>query len=162
MTTPIRFRLNGRPTTLETDGDRALLWVLRNDLGLTGAKYGCGVSLCGACTVVVDGEPVRACQTPLSAVRGAEVVTVEGLADGETLHPLQQAFLDHGGYQCGYCTPGMLMSAYALLRTNPRPTRREIVAGLEDNLCRCSAYRRILAAVEDAVEDEPTERGGAS
>ncbi len=162
MKKPIRFRLNGRPTTLDTDGDRSLLQVLRNDLGLTGAKYGCGVSLCGACTVVVDGEAVRSCQTPLSAVRDAEVVTVEGLADDETLHPLQRAFLDHGGYQCGYCTPGMLMSAYALLRANPRPTRREIVAGLEDNLCRCSAYRRILAAVQDAVDRESTEMGGAS
>ena len=155
----IRFRLNGRPTTLETDGDRTLLWVLRGDLGATGAKFGCGVGLCGSCTVVVDGEAVRSCQTSLDAVDGTEVVTIEGLAgeDG-TLHPLQQAFLDHGGYQCGYCTPGMIMNAYALLREQPHPTRQQILDAMDGNLCRCSAYQRIVAAIEEVAAAKP---GGA-
>ena len=124
MAKSIQFRLNGRPTTLSTDGGRTLLWVLRTDLALTGAKYGCGAGFCGACTVAVDGKAVRSCITPLAAVDGKDVVTIEGLAEGETLHPLQQAFLDHGGYQCGYCTPGMIMHAYAFLRGEPHPTRR--------------------------------------
>jgi len=149
MKRSIRFRLNGRPTTLETDGDRTLLWVLRSDLEATGTKYGCGVGLCGSCTVVVDGEAVRSCQTPLSAVDGKEVVTIEGLAaDDGRLHPLQQAFLDHGGYQCGYCTPGMIMNAYALLRSQPHPTRQQILDAMDGNLCRCSAYQRIVTAIE--------------
>ena len=157
--TTIRFRLNGRPTTLETDEDRTLLWVLRTDLGLTGAKYGCGVGLCGSCTVVVDGEAVRSCQTPLRSVRDKEVVTIEGLADasdsggsGEAaLHPLQRAFIEHGGYQCGYCTPGMIMNAYALLLAEGRPSRGKILEAMEGNLCRCAAHQRIVAAIEDAA-----------
>ncbi|HSL83648.1 MAG TPA: (2Fe-2S)-binding protein, partial [Thermoanaerobaculia bacterium] len=123
MAKAIRFRLNGRPTTHETGGSRTLLWVLRTDLELTGAKYGCGAGFCGACTVVVDGEAVRSCVTSLESVEGKEVVTIEGLAgEGGTLHPLQRAFIEHGGFQCGYCTPGMILHAYALLRGTPRPT----------------------------------------
>lgn len=151
MTKPIRFRLNGRPTTLETDGGRKLLWVLRADLGLTGSKYGCGVGLCGSCTVVVDGEALRSCQTSLETVDGKEVTTIEGLAHDGTLHPLQQAFIDHGGYQCGYCTPGMIMNAYALLGSDPRPSRETILDAMEDNLCRCGAHQRIVSAVQDAA-----------
>ena len=151
MAKPIRFRLNGRPTTLETDGGRTLLWVLRTDLELTGAKYGCGAGLCGACTVVVDGEAVRSCVTSLASVEGKEVVTIEGLAQGGELHPLQRAFVDHGGFQCGYCTPGMILHAYALLRAEPRPTRQAILDAMEGNLCRCGAHRRIVAAIEDAA-----------
>lgn len=151
MAKPIRFRLNGRPTTLETDGGRTLLWVLRTDLELTGAKYGCGAGLCGSCTVVVDGEAVRSCVTSLESVDGKEVVTIEGLAQGGELHPLQRAFVEHGGFQCGYCTPGMILHAYALLLAEPRPTRQAILDAMEGNLCRCGAHRRIVAAIEDAA-----------
>ncbi len=157
MTKTIRFRLNGKPTTLETDGDRTLLWVLRGDLGLTGTKYGCGEGICGSCTVVVNGQAVRSCSVPVSSVDGAEVVTIEGLAHDGKLHPLQQAFADHGALQCGYCTPGMIMNAYAFLRANPKPTREAIVKGMEDNLCRCGAHQRIVAAIEAAAG-----KGGAS
>ena len=158
MTKVIRFRLNGKPTTLETEGDRTLLWVLRTDLGLTGTKFGCGEGICGACTVVVDGRAVRSCGVPVSSVDGAEVITIEGLAHDGTLHPLQQAFVEHGSAQCGYCTPGMIMNAYALLRTNPKPSREAIVKGMEDNLCRCGAHQRIIAAIEDVAHG----KGGAS
>ncbi len=150
MTSAIDFRLNGRPVSVQAGGDRTLLWVLRTDFGITGTKYGCGGGLCGACTVVVDGQAIRSCLTPLSSVAGKDVVTIEGLEKDGRLHPLQQAFIDHGALQCGYCTPGMLMTAYALLQRNPRPTREQIVAGMEENLCRCGAHQRIIAAIEDA------------
>jgi aerobic-type carbon monoxide dehydrogenase small subunit (CoxS/CutS family) len=150
MSETIRFTLNGKPVTLETDGDRTLLWVLRTDLGLTGTKYGCGVGLCGACTVAVDGEAARSCLTSLGAVQGREVTTIEGLAQNGDLHPLQEAFAELGGFQCGYCTPGMIMNAYTLLLKNPRATHGEIVRGMETNLCRCSAYKRIVEAIETA------------
>ena len=158
MTKTIRFRLNGKPTTLETDGDRTLLWVLRTDLSLTGTKYGCGEGICGSCTVVVGGEAVRSCAVPVSSVDGKEVLTIEGLAQGGVLHPLQQAFVEHGGLQCGFCTPGMIMNAYGMLLKDPKPTRERIVAGMDDNLCRCGAHRRIVAAIEDVVRG----KGGAS
>lgn len=147
----IRFTLNGKATSLEVEGERKLLWVLRTDLGLTGTKFGCGESLCGACTVVVNREPVRACQLPMRALRGKEVVTIEGLAQAGKLHPLQEKFIEHGAMQCGFCTSGMLMNAYALLLKNPRLTREQIISGMDDNLCRCGAYRRILQAIEDAA-----------
>ena len=150
MTSAIHFRLNGRPVSVESGGDRTLLWVLRTDFGLTGTKYGCGEGLCGACTVVLDGQAVRSCQTPLTSVQGKDVLTIEGLERAGQLHPLQQAFVDHGALQCGYCTPGMLMNAYALLQRSPRPTREQIVAGMEENLCRCGAHQRIIAAIEAA------------
>ncbi len=153
MKNPIRFRLNGRPTTLDTDDHRTLLWVLRTDLELTGSKYGCGAGICGACTVAVDGKAVRSCQTSLKDVEGKEVTTIEGLARDGALHPLQAAFIEHGGFQCGYCTPGMIMNAYALLQEHPHPSRETIAAGMEDNLCRCGAHVRILAAVEAASRD---------
>jgi aerobic-type carbon monoxide dehydrogenase small subunit (CoxS/CutS family) len=148
VTDAIRFRLNGKTVTLNADPNRTLLWVLRTDLSLTGAKYGCGEGLCGACTVVVDGRAVRSCQVRLGAVQGRAVTTIEGLAQGGKLHPLQEAFQEHGGFQCGYCTPGMIMNAYALLLENPRATRAEIREGMEPNLCRCAAHQRILAAIE--------------
>ena len=147
MKRPVRFRVNGRPVALDTESDRTLLWVLRGDLGLTGTKFGCGVGACGSCTVVVDGKAVRSCQASLNDVQGREVVTIEGLAREGTLHPLQQAFIDHGALQCGYCTPGMLMNAYALLAQSPRPAPEAIEKAMEDNLCRCGAYMRILAAI---------------
>ena len=151
MSDTIRFTLNGRPVTLQADGTRTLLWVLRTDLDLTGAKYGCGIGMCGSCTVLLDGQAVPSCQTPLSAVQGKAVVTIEGLASGGRLHPLQQAFHDHGGFQCGYCTPGMILGAVGLLRDNPHPTREQIVRGLEGHLCRCGAHQRIVAAVEEVA-----------
>ena len=151
MKKPIRFQLNGKPTTLETDEDRTLLWVLRTDLGLTGSKYGCGVGVCGSCTVVIDGKTVQSCQTSLKEVQDTEVTTIEGLARGGELHPLQQAFVDHGGLQCGFCTPGMIMSAYGLLLADPRPSREKVVDAMEGNLCRCSAYKRILEAIESVA-----------
>jgi len=147
MPQPIRFTLNGKPVTLETAPDRLLLWVLRTDLALTGTKYGCGEGLCGSCTVLLDGKAVRACLTRLDAVHGKEVVTIEGLAQGDRLHPLQAAFQEHGGFQCGYCTPGMIMNAYGLLQQHPTPSREEIVAGMERNLCRGGAHPRIVDAI---------------
>ncbi len=151
MAKTIRFTLNGKPTALAVDPTRTLLWVLRGELGLTGTKFGCGEGLCGACTVVVDGAAVRSCTVPVSDVAGKSVLTIEGLARDGQLHPLQAAFLEHGGYQCGYCTPGMIMTAHALLAAEPHPSREAIVKGMDDNLCRCGAHRRILAAVEDAA-----------
>ncbi len=150
MSGPIRFRLNGSPATLDTDEGRTLLWVLRTDLALTGTKYGCGAGICGACTVVIDGKAVRSCQATLKEVQGRDVTTIEGLARGAELTPLQKAFIEHGGFQCGYCTSGMILSAHALLLEHPHPSRDAIAAGLEDNLCRCGAHQRILAAVEAA------------
>jgi len=150
MKTSIRFRLNGRPTTLDTDGDRALLWVLRGDLALTGTKYGCGEGVCGACTVMIGGEAVRSCQTAVKQVQGKDVTTIEGLAGGGALHPLQEAFVERGGFQCGYCTSGMIMNAAAFLRRKPLPSREEIVREMEGNLCRCGAHQRIVAAIEQA------------
>ncbi len=123
MSETIRFRLNGRPVALDVDGGRPLLWVLRTDLGLTGTKYGCGEGICGACTVLVDGEAVRSCRVAVRDVAGQDVVTIEGLARGEALHPLQEAFMVHDALQCGYCTPGMILTAYAFLKKSPAHRR---------------------------------------
>jgi len=150
MTETIRFTVNGRPVTLNTDPSRTLLWVLRTDLALTGTKYGCGVSQCGSCTVIVEGRAARSCQMTLADVQGKAVTTIEGLAREGQLHPLQRAFLEHGGFQCGYCTPGMIMNAYGLLLEHPHPTRQQIVEGMEGNLCRCAAHQRIVEAIEAA------------
>jgi aerobic-type carbon monoxide dehydrogenase small subunit (CoxS/CutS family) len=150
MTDSISFRLNGQPVTLETEPTRSLLWVLRTDLERTGTKYGCGEGVCGSCTVVIDGRAVRACQTTLAFVRNKDVTTIEGLATAGELHPLQRAFCEHGGVQCGYCTPGMIMQAYALLLEHGSLTRDQIVEGMERNLCRCGAHARIVAAIEEA------------
>jgi nicotinate dehydrogenase subunit A len=147
----VAFTLNGKPTRLTVDETRMLLWVLRDDLGLTGTKFGCGQALCGACTVVVDGEAVRSCITPVGEVDGKRVTTIEGLASGERLHPVQQAFVEHLGFQCGFCTPGMIMGAYALLLKKPTVTRGEIVRELNGHLCRCGAHVRIVRAVETAA-----------
>ena len=150
MERSIRFALNGRPVTLRADDSRSLLWALRTDLGLTGVKYGCGEGLCGACTVLVGGKAVRSCTTTLKSVAGKDVVTIEGLARDGQLHPLQQAFVERGAVQCGYCTPGMLLAAHALLRENPKPSRDAILAHLERHLCRCGAHQRIVEAIEAA------------
>jgi aerobic-type carbon monoxide dehydrogenase small subunit (CoxS/CutS family) len=154
MVQTIEFKLNGKPTRLEVDGERKLLWVLRGELGLTGTKFGCGESLCGSCTVVVDKEPVRSCRVAMKDVHGRDVTTIEGLARNGRLHPLQEAFLEHGGLQCGFCTAGMIMNAYGMLLQNPKATRAQIVEGMDGNLCRCAAYQRILTAVEQAAGRE--------
>lgn len=151
MKETIRFTLNGEPVTLETEANRKLLWVLRTDLEKTGTKFGCGAGICGSCTVIVDGAPVRSCIVNVDYVQGKSVTTIEGLATDGDLHPLQQEFYERGAYQCGYCTPGMIMNAYGLLQGNPRPTRDEIVEGMDNNLCRCSAYKRIVEAIEAAA-----------
>ena len=150
MAEKIRFTLNGKPVSLETEPDRKLLWVLRTDLSLTGTKCGCEIGACGACTVLVDGEPQRSCLLGLDAVAGKKVTTIEGVARGTRLHPVQQAFIEQGGLQCGFCTPGMVLAAVALLRRNPRPNEEQIRAALEGNLCRCGAHQRIIAAVRAA------------
>ncbi len=150
MEETIRFKLNNKETELVTDPNRILLWVLRNHFGLTGTKYGCGIGFCGTCTVLIDNEAVRSCTVAVSDVAGKSVITIEGLAEDGKLHPVQQAFTDHDALQCGYCTPGMILTAVALLNKNQAPTRQEIIDGLEDNLCRCGAHVRIIDAVEDA------------
>ncbi len=150
MVRTLSFQVNGRSAVVTTEPDRMLLWVLRTNLALTGTKYGCGESHCGACTVLVNDKAVRSCQTPVKAVDGKEVVTIEGLARGDRLHPLQQAFVDNDALQCGYCTSGMILGAYGLLLQNPTPTHDEIVEHMDDHLCRCAGYRRILAAIEAA------------
>jgi len=133
MSRSIKFNLNGKPVSLDTDDQRTLLWVLRTDLDLTGTKYGCGEGICGACTVAVDGKAMRSCQTNLATIEGKNVVTIEGLEKNGKLHPLQEAFIDHGAFQCGYCTSGMLMNAYAFLQQNPKPTRDAIVDEMNGN-----------------------------
>ena len=147
----ISFNVNGKPVRLTLDGNRPLLWVLRTELGLTGTKYGCGEGLCGACTVLVNDEPARACQTVVKDVRGKNVVTIEGLARGAALHPIQEAFIAHDAMQCGFCTPGMILTAYGFLRKNPRPSREEIIKGMDDHLCRCGSHTRIVQAIETAA-----------
>ncbi len=151
MQRTVSFVLNGKPTSISVDDERMLLWVLRSDLGLTGTKYGCGEALCGACTVIVDNEAVRSCSTPISAVSGKHVITIEGLERDGRLHPLQQAFAKHNAFQCGYCTPGMILNAYALLLKKPQPSRDEIIRHMDDNLCRCGAHTRIVDAIQDAA-----------
>jgi len=147
----VSFTLNGKPTRLTVDETRPLLWVLRDDLGLTGTKFGCGEGEYGSCTVVVNNTAVRSCTTPVGDIQGKQVLTIEGLAKDDRLHPIQEAFVSHLAYQCGYCTPGMVMGAYALLQKNPKATRADIVKELDTHLCRCGAHVRILKAVESAA-----------
>lgn len=151
MQRQIQFHLNGRPVSFTTDDQRTLLWVLRTDLDLTGTKFGCGEGVCGACTVAVNGEAVRSCQTSLANVQGKNVTTIEGLERDGKLDPLQQAFIDHGGFQCGYCTSGMIMNAWAFLKKNPHATRQQIVEEMDGNLCRCGAHQRIVAAIQEVA-----------
>jgi len=151
MDETIRFQLNGEKTEVTTDPGQNLLWILRNHFGLTGTKYGCGIGFCGACTVIIDNEAVRSCALPVRDVAGKDVITIEGLVNNDNLNPVQQAFVDHEALQCGFCTPGMIMNATALLKKNPSPTRQEIIDSMEDNLCRCGAHIRIIKAVETAA-----------
>ena len=171
MEETIRFKVNDNPMHLTVDGERMLLWVLRSQLNLTGTKYGCGSGFCGACTVIVNEEAIRACQLPVKEVKGKEVITIEGfdtqalgrvaegvskptqpkgLAKNGNLHPLQEAFIKHNALQCGFCTPGMILNAYSLLLKNPQPTHGEIIQSMEGNLCRCSSYSRIVQAIQTA------------
>lgn len=153
MVENIQFKLNGKPQSLKVDVDRLLLWVLRTDLGLTGTKYGCGESYCGACTVIVNDEAVRSCQLIVKDVQGKEVVTIEGLAKNGILHPVQKAFMQHDALQCGYCTPGMILNTYSFLKKNPRPSTSEITEAMENSLCRCGAHKRIIQAIQDAAKE---------
>jgi aerobic-type carbon monoxide dehydrogenase small subunit (CoxS/CutS family) len=149
----VEFEVNGKPRKASAAGDPLLLWSLRTDLRLTGTKYGCGEAFCGACTVLVNKKPVRACKVRLREVAGAEVVTIEGLARDGKLHALQQAFIDEDAFQCGFCTPGMILEAYALIERNPDPSDEDVRQGLNGHLCRCGSYGRIIAAVRAAARE---------
>jgi aerobic-type carbon monoxide dehydrogenase small subunit (CoxS/CutS family) len=153
MEETISFVLNGKKTDLNIDPNQTLLWVLRNLLGLTGTKYGCGIGFCGSCTILVDNEPLRSCMLSVGDIAGKKLVTIEGLAENGQLHPVQKAFLEHDAFQCGYCTPGMIMNATGLLLKNQSPTIQEIKDGMEDNLCRCGAHMRIIDAIHAASEE---------
>jgi len=159
MTDTIGFNLNGKPVKLNVDRDRLLLWVLRGDLNATGTKCGCEEGWCGACTVLVNNEAALSCQTPVGAVKGADVITIEGLMKDGSLHPLQKAFMQHDALQCGFCTPGMIMKAYSLMYEDPDISREKIIEGMEGNLCRCGTYIRIIEAIETAVKEV---KGGMS
>ncbi len=150
-TTPISLTVNGAPVSVSADGDTPLLDILRNHLGLVGTKFGCGVEQCGCCMVIIDGKPEKSCGKSLATVAGKAVTTIEGIGSPERPHPLQQAFLDEQAGQCGYCLAGILISAKALLDRDPSPSRGEIAAALDDNLCRCGSHNRILRAVERAA-----------
>ncbi len=145
------LQVNGKSYSLDVDGETSLLSVLRNYLDLTGAKYGCGEGQCGACTVLIGGLPRRSCITKVGDAAGKLITTIEGLAANDRLHPLQQAFLDADALQCGYCTPGMILTAAALLKTNPDPSESEVVRFMEGNICRCGTYQRIVAAIRQAA-----------
>jgi aerobic-type carbon monoxide dehydrogenase small subunit (CoxS/CutS family) len=150
MEETISFQLNGKDTKVRIDTSQTLLWVLRNQFGLTGTKFGCGMGFCGCCTVLVDNEPLRSCMLSVGDIAGKKVTTIEGLAKNGQLHPVQKAFVEHDAMQCGYCTPGMIMNATGLLLKNPSPSTEEIKKGMEDNLCRCGAHVRIVEAVHSA------------
>jgi aerobic-type carbon monoxide dehydrogenase small subunit (CoxS/CutS family) len=153
MIESINFKLNAKLINLTVNTERILLWVLRSDIGITGPKYGCGEGLCGACTVLVDGEAILACQTAVKEVRRKEIITIEGLNKDGNLNPIQKAFVKYDALQCGFCTPGMILKAYSLLSENPAPTRKEIIDGMNANLCRCGAHIRIVQAIEDVSQE---------
>jgi aerobic-type carbon monoxide dehydrogenase small subunit (CoxS/CutS family) len=157
MATVKELHVNGSRRAVNADADRSLLSVLRDDLDLTGAKYGCGEARCGACTVLLDGRPVRSCSTPVGTAADTSIQTIEGLAKDGKLHPIQEAFLKADAMQCGYCTCGMIMSAVALLNRDPDPNHEDIVRFMNGNICRCGAYPRILAAIQEAAR---TMKGG--
>jgi len=153
MEETIHFKLNDKAVRLTINSERMLLWALRSDLGLTGTKCGCGEGFCGACTVLVNKEVVRSCQFPIKDIKGKEVLTIEGLAKNGNLHPLQKAFIKHNALQCGFCTPGMILNAYSLLLKNPRPSHKEILQYMDENLCRCGSYNRIVQAIKTAAKE---------
>ena len=151
-TIQLRMTVNGEAVKVDVPAERSLLDVLRGSCGLTGAKNGCDIGICGTCTVLVDGKAVLACQTPVKDVRGAKIVTIEGLIQNGNLHPIQQAFIDHDALQCGFCTPGMILKAYDFLDENPKPTEDDIISAMDDNLCRCGSHIRIVRAVQTAAK----------
>ena len=157
----VNFFLNDDPVELYVDANKTMLNVLRDELCFTGTKEGCGAGECGACTVIVDGKPLNACLVLAPEMDGMRITTVEGLSKGGELSPLQRAFVDHAALQCGFCTPGFLMSATALLNENPKPTREEIVKAISGNLCRCTGYIRIIEAIEDVAGIYAAKEGGA-
>lgn len=160
MDVAINLKINGKPRSVKTNPERMLLDVLREDLHLTGPKYGCGEGQCRACTVLMDGKPVTSCRVPAKQAENKEIVTIEGLARGDTLHPVQEAFLLEGAMQCGYCVPGMILTAAGLLEKNPNPSQEQIVEWMNGNLCRCCGYSRILSAVRRAAEAKALVRRG--
>ncbi len=153
MKTAVSFKVNGKSVNLNTDGDRKLLWVLRTDLALTGTKYGCGKAYCGSCVVLLNGRAARACGIAVKNIQGAEIITIEGLEQNGRLHPLQKAFMEHDGMQCGFCTPGMILSAYSLLQRKSDPTDQDIINAMDQNLCRCGAHQRIVEAIKTAAAE---------
>ncbi len=150
MKQTISFKLNGHPTSIDVNGEEFLLTVIRSYLDQTGTKYSCGIGQCGACTVLIDDKPEKACMIAVEDVAGKEILTIEGLASNG-LHPIQKAFIAHDALQCGFCTPGMIMNAYGLLINNPTPSREYIITSMEENLCRCGSYNRIIDAIEMAA-----------
>jgi aerobic-type carbon monoxide dehydrogenase small subunit (CoxS/CutS family) len=153
MDSEIKFILNREQVKITANGNLKLLWILRTRFGLTGTKYGCGEGYCGCCTVLINNEAERSCQVSLSEVSGKEVITIEGLAEKGNLHPLQKYFIEHDALQCGYCTPGMILTAASFLQKNPAPTRSEIIDEMDDNLCRCGSYNRIVDAIQSAAAE---------
>lgn len=153
MSEQIKFILNGKKIKIETDTSQTLLWFLRTELGLTGTKYGCGVGICGSCTIIVDGKAERSCNLTVKEIAGKKLTTIEGLEQGSKLHPVQKSFIMHEAQQCGFCTSGMIMTAVAFLKDNPRPSRGQIIDAMNDNLCRCGAYNRITKAIESAANE---------
>ncbi len=152
MKTILQLTVNGEPVEAAVEPNRTLVQFLREDLGLTGTKHGCGLGDCGACTVILDGKPVNSCLVLAVQAAGCEVLTIEGLAENGELHPIQQAFVDNGAIQCGFCTPGTILSAKALLEANPKPTEREIRTAISGNLCRCTGYQKIVQAIQEAAK----------
>jgi carbon-monoxide dehydrogenase small subunit len=146
----VQFELNGSQVSVDVQEGESLMWVIREQLGLTGTKFGCGEGFCGSCTVILNGEAVRSCILPATEAAGSSVLTIEGLSKNGKLHPIQEEFVKNDALQCGYCTPGMIMNAYGLLLNNPEPTREEIVIAMDDNLCRCGAHGRIIKAIQNA------------
>ncbi|MBC8180240.1 (2Fe-2S)-binding protein [candidate division KSB1 bacterium] len=153
MIKAFHFFVNDKIIKMKVEAEHTLLWVLRTELNLTGTKYGCGEGFCGSCTVLVDNEPVRSCQFPMKNADGKKIITIEGLRKNGKLHSLQQAFIKHDALQCGYCTPGMILNAQGLLLQNPHPTRAEIIENMEENLCRCGSYNRIVDAIQTASRE---------
>lgn len=152
MSETMKFRLNGVEKSVSLERERSLLWLIRTDYELTGTKYGCGMGHCGACTVLVNKKPVRACMVTADYVEGRDVVTIEGLVKNGELNPVQKAFIEHESLQCGFCSPGMIMNATGLLYENPEPSRIEIIDAMEENLCRCGSYGRIIDAIQSAAK----------
>lgn len=159
METQIRFVLNGKPHSITTDPGRPLLEVLREDLRLTGPKFGCGEGECRACTVLINGQSIPSCLTPIGTVQGKEVLTIEGLADGDRLHPVQQAFLEEGAFQCGYCTAGMILGVVSVLKQHPKPTEAQMMTEMQRHLCRCCSYTKYKQAIRRFLA--PNEKEGA-